>query len=209
MRRKRGILCVILLLVMFSAFQAWAAEPKKGVLRMSGDNTWEAYANGKKIGSGVDWQQVGAYEFDLVNGSAVIAIHVHDAEPAAAGVGGMLADIVLDDDTYFGTGINEGEWKASADDSFLDDDEWIEPNFDDSGWEEPVVYDQFGAGVWAGGTAIMQGVLQEPDCTAFWIWAGPNNAADEVFFRFTIGENVAVEPQSKVTTTWGQIKAVY
>ena len=209
MRMGRGVLCVIFLLVMFSASQTWAAEPTKGVLRMSGDNTWEAYVNGEEVGVGFDWQQVGAYEFDLVNGSATIAIHVHDAEPAAAGVGGMLADIVLDDDTYFGTGINEGEWKASADDSFLDNDEWIEPNFDDSGWEEPVVYDLFGAGVWGGGAGAMRAVLQDPDCTAFWVWAGPNNVADEVFFRFTVGENAAVEPQHKAATTWGQIKAIY
>lgn len=206
---RRVVLCVILLLVMFSVFQVWAAEPKKGVLRMSGDNTWEAYANGEKIGEGNNWQAVGAYEFDLKNGSAVIAIHVHDAEPGAAGVGGMLADVVLDDDTYFGTGIEEDEWKASADDSFLDDDEWIEPNFDDGNWEEPVVYDLFGGGVWGGGAGAMRAVFQDPDCTAFWVWAGPNDVADEVFFRFTIGENLAVEPQSKAATTWGQIKALY
>ena len=204
---RRVILCVILLLVMFSAFQALAAEPTKGVLRMSGDNSWEAYVHGEKVGEGANWQAVGAYEFDLKSGSAVIAIHVHDAEPGAAGVGGALADIVLDDDTYFGTGIEEGEWKASADDSFLKDDAWIDPNFDDSDWEEPVVYDLFGAGVWGFGAAAMNAVLHDPDCTAFWIWAGPNDAADEVFFRFTIGENVAVEPQSKVATMWGQIKA--
>jgi hypothetical protein len=176
---------------------------------MSGDNTWEAYVNGEEVGVGFDWQAVVAYEFDLVNGSAVIAIHVHDAEPGAAGVGGMLADIVLDDDTYIGTGIEEGEWKASADDSFLDHDEWIEPNFDDSGWEEPVVYDLFGAGVWGGGAGAMKAVLNDPDCTAFWVWAGPNDTADEVFFRHTIGGNFAVESQSKAATTWGQIKAAY
>jgi len=203
------VLCVILLLVMFATLQTWAAEPTKGVLRMSGDNTWEAYVNGDEVGVGFDWQAVGAYEFDLVNGSAVVAIHVHDAEPGAAGVGGMLADIVLDDDTYIGTGIEGDEWKASADDSFLNNDEWIEPNFDDSNWEEPVLYDLFGGGVWGGGAGAMRAVLNDPDCTAFWVWAGPNDGADEVFFRYTIGENVAVEPQGKIAATWGQMKAVY
>jgi len=206
---RKGLVCVIVILLMFAAGQMLAAAPKTGVLRVSGDNTWEAYVNGEQVGTGVDWQQVGAYEFELKNGFAAIAVHVHDAEPGAAGVGGFLADIILDDDTYIGTGIEGDEWKASADDSFLKDDEWIQPDFDDSGWEEPVVYDLFGGGVWSGGTGVMKQVLQDPDCTAFWIWAGPNNTADEVFFRFTIGKNVAVESRGKCAVTWGQMKAVY
>jgi len=202
-------ICVIAILIVFSATQAWAAEPKTGVLRVSGDNTWEAYANGEQVGTGADWQQVGAYDFVLTNGSAVLAVHVHDAEPGAAGVGGFIADIVLDDGTYIGTGIEGDEWKASADDSYLNDEEWIEPGFDDSNWEPPIVYDAFGAGVWGFGAATMRQVLHDPDCIAFWVWAGPNDAADEVFFRFTIGENMAVESRGKGAITWGQIKAAY
>ena len=203
------IICVTVVLIAISAIQAWAADPKKGVLRVSGDNTWEAYVNGEQVGVGFDWQAVGAYEFDLKNGSAVIAVHVHDAEPGGAGSGGFLADIVLDNGDYIGTGIEGHDWKASADDSYLENDEWIEPGFDDSGWEAPMLYDLFGGGIWGFGAGAMRNVLQDPDCTAFWIWAGPNNVNDEVFFRYTIGEGAAVEPRGKSAVTWGQVKAMH
>jgi len=204
MRMRSSFICVVVLLMAFTAIQASAAEPKKGILRVSGDNNWEAYVNGEEVGRGFNWQEVGFYEFELKNGFAVIAVHVHDAEPGGAGSGGFLADIILDDGTYIGTG-DEG-WKASKDDSYLKNDEWIDPNFDDSGWEEPQLYEQFGGGIWGFGAAAMRQVLKDPDCTARWIWAGPYNVADEVFFRYTIGKNVAVEPCGKYAITWGQMK---
>ena len=200
--------CVVVLLIAFAATQVSAAEPKKGILRVSGDNTWEAYVNGEEVGRGADWQQVGVYEFELQNGFAIIAVHVHDAEPGPAGVGGFLADIILDDGTYIGTG--ESDWKASNNDSYLKDDAWIDPNFDDSDWEEPQLYEKFGGGVWAFGAGTMGQFLKDPDCTANWIWAGPNGVADEVFFRYTIGKGkMAVEPCGKCAVTWGQMKAIY
>lgn len=209
---RKVSICVIILLVV--AIQTFAAEPKKGTLRMSGDNTWEAYIDGEKVGQGADWQAVGVYEFDIVNGSFVAAIHVHDAEPGAAGVGGFLGDIVLDNDEYFATGDvgKDGKqtWKCSDDDSYLKNDDWVEPQFNDDDWMEPTLYEQFGGGVWGGGAAAMKnGGLQDPDCEAFWCWAGPNNTADEVFFRYTYGENLAVEPVSKSATTWGMLKSKF
>jgi len=45
---RSGLTCVVLV-IMFAAIRASAAEPKAepkiGVLRISGDNTWEAYVN--------------------------------------------------------------------------------------------------------------------------------------------------------------------
>lgn len=206
---RRILICVISIIIMSSAIMASAAEPKTGVLRVSGDNTWEAYVNGEEVGRGSDWQQVGVYEFELRNGSAVIAVHVHDAEPGGAGSGGFLADIILDDGTYIGTGIEGDEWKASNDDSYLKDGGWLEPDFDDIGWDEPMVYDLFGGGIWGFGAGTMRQFLKDPDCTAFWIWAGANNQFDEVFFRYTIGEGAAVDPVGKGAITWGQIKAMH
>jgi hypothetical protein len=197
------------LVLLFSAIGVSAAEPQTGVLRVSGDNTWEAYINGEEVGSGADWQQVGVYEFNLIKGSAVIAVHVHDAEAGASGSGGFLADIVLDDGTYIGTGIEGDDWKGSSDDSYLGDTEWTEPDFDDSGWDEIQIYDAFGGGIWGFGADTMRQFLKDPDCTAFWIWAGENNVTDEAFFRYTIGESFAVEPCDKCAVTWGQVKAEF
>lgn len=174
-------------------------------LRVSGDNSWVAFVNGEQVGEGNDWQAVGDYEFDLVDGGAVIAIYVHDAEPGAAGVGGALADIVLDDGQYFGS---DATWKADAGVPIADrNDGWEQPNFDDSGWEAAEQMDQFGAGVWGFGADTMRGVLNNPDCTAYWVWAGPNDGADDIYLRFTIPGTSAVEPVEKAATTWGSIKA--
>ena len=203
----RTVVCILIVLLL--AVQVFAAEPKSGILRVSGDNTWVAYVHGKEVGRGADWQAVGAYPFDLIKGSAVIAVYVHDLEPGASGVGGFLGDIVLDNGDYIGTGIEGHDWKASSDPKYMKDDSWIKPDFDDSKWEEPHVYDKFGAGVWGFGAGAMRNVLKNPDCTAFWVWAGPNDASDDVFFRYTIGKAFAVDSNGKISTTWGFLKAEY
>ncbi len=198
--QKRMTFAVVILFSLGMCLSAVAANR----LRVSGDNTWMAFVNGEQVGEGSDWQAVGDYEFDLIDGGAVIAIYIHDAEPGAAGVGGALADIALDDGGYFGS---DETWKADAGDPIADrNDGWETINFDDSGWEPAFQLDQFGSGVWAGGTNNMKKVLNNPDCTAFWIWAGPNDGADEVYLRFTIPGTSPVEPVGKITATWGQIK---
>ena len=204
---REAFIYLSILIIVLAATQVSVAEPRTGLLRVSGDNTWEAYVNGEEVGRGADWQEVGLYEFELTNGSAVIAVHVHDAEPGASGSGGFLADIVLDNGAYIRTG-DEG-WKASQNDAYLKDKNWVKPNFDDSGWEEPQLYDQFGGSIWGFGAGVMRQFLHDPDCTAYWIWAGPNDGADEAFFRYAIGENVAVRPYEKYAVKWGQIKVAY
>ena len=201
---KRFILSIfVFTLAMGFCFSASAANR----LRVSGDNTWVAFVNGEKVGEGSDWQAVGVYEFDLMNGGAVIAIYIHDAEPGAAGVGGALADIVLDDGSYYGS---DETWKADAGDPIEQrNDGWETVDYDDSGWENAHQMDQFGAGVWGGGTAAMKNNgLSDPDCTAYWVWAGPNDGADEVYLRFTIPGTIvtAVKSAGKLATSWGSLK---
>lgn len=198
--QKRTILAVVILFSLGMCLSAVAANR----LRVSGDNVWVAFVNGEQVGEGSNWQAVGDYEFDLIDGGAVIAIYIHDAEPGAAGVGGALADIVLDDGGYF---PSDETWKADAGEPIADrNDGWETIDFDDSGWEPAFKLDQFGGGVWGGGAAAMRAVLNNPDCTAFWVWAGPNDVADEVYLRFTIPGTSSVEPVEKIAVTWGQIK---
>lgn len=183
------------------------------VVRVSGDNSWVVFIDGEKVAEGADWQQVTTSEFELDNGFAVIAVYVHDAEPGASGVGGFLADIILDDDTYIGTSDYEGDeedtwpgWKSDGGEVLADrNDDWEQPDFDDSDWDEPQEYDQFGGGVWGFGAGAMKNVLHDPDCLAYWIWHGPNDGEDDVYFRYTIG-TLAVNSMNKLATTWGKIK---
>ncbi|MFQ6041373.1 MAG: hypothetical protein ACE5PV_10995 [Candidatus Poribacteria bacterium] len=216
MKKKLHVLCFwgfALLFVIGVSFSF--AKAKKGTLRVSGDNSWTAFVNGKEVASGADWQRPTVSEFELTDGFAVIAVYVHDAEPGGAGSGGFLADIILDDGTYIGTSdYQDGKkdtwpgWKSDGGKILSDrKDGWEKVKFDDKDWDEPQEYEQFGGGIWGFGAAVMKQTLHDPDCIAHWIWHGPNNVEDDVYFRYTIGE-FAVNPGEKLTTTWGQIKSI-
>ena len=183
------------------------AVPKKGTLRVSGDNTWVAFINGEEVAASGNWQAPTVSEFELDNGFAQIAVYVHDAEPGAAGRGGFLADIVLDDKPdYIGTG--EDGWRCDTG-KLLDDrkDGWEKVDFDDSNWEDELeIYEKFGAGIWGFGAPQMRQILKDPDCEANWVWCGPNDAEDDIYFRYTIG-TLSVEPADKLTTTWAALKS--
>ena len=186
--------------------QTTYAKPKKGTLRVSGDNTWTAFIDGKEVAQSGNWQAPTVSEFTLKNGAAVIAVYVHDAEPGAAGRGGFLADIILDDKpNYIGTG--EDGWRCDTGkpiDSRKDG--WEKVDFDDSKWEDELeIYEKFGAGIWGFGAPQMRQILKDPDCEANWVWCGPNDAEDDIYFRYTIG-TLPVEPQDKLATTWAGIK---
>ena len=179
------------------------AVPKNGTLRISGDNTWVAFINGEEVAASGNWQVPTVSEFKLDNGFAQIAVYVHDAEPGAAGRGGFLADIILDDKPdYIGTG--EDGWRCDTGE-LLDDrkDGWEKVDFDDSDWEDELeIYEKFGGGIWGFGAAIMEQILKDPECEANWVWCGPNDAEDDIYFRYTIG-TLSVEPEDKLATTWG------
>lgn len=200
-------LTLILLLSGMLLIQIADAVPKKGTLRVSGDNTWVAYINGEEVAASGNWQAPTVSEFELDNGFAQIAVYVHDAEPGAAGRGGFLADIILDDKPdYIGTG--EDGWRCDTGELLADrKDGWEQVDFDDSDWEDELeIYEKFGGGIWGFGAAIMEQILKDPDCEANWVWCGPNDAEDDIYFRYTIG-TLSVEPEDKLATTWGALKS--
>lgn len=176
-----------------------------GVVRVNGDNSWSVFINGTLMDEGSDWQAPTITSFDE-GGAATIAIFVHDAEPGAAGVGGFLADVVLDDGTYITT--EDPRWSCDAGIA-LDDrgDGWEASGFNDSSWSALTILDQFGSGVWGGGTAAIAAALGDPESTSFWSWCGPNDVEDELYFRIVIGDDgTAVEPAGKVATRWASLK---
>lgn len=205
----RNFMYTIIAVFLCSLFFIHTANsvPKNGTLRVSGDNTWVAFVNGEKVAESNNWQQVTVSDFTLDDGFAVIAVYVHDAEPGAAGKGGFLADIILDDKPkYIGTG--EEGWRCDTGKLLAQrNDGWEKINFDDSDWEDELeIYEKFGAGIWGFGAAAMRQFLKDPDCEANWVWCGPNDVEDDIYFRYTIG-TLPVEPRGKITTTWGNLKA--
>ena len=208
--KNQFMFCItlILLLAGIIVVQTTNAVPKKGTLRVSGDNTWIAYVNGEKVAEHVHWNQPTVSKFELDKGFAVIAVYVHDNEPGAQGRGGFLADIILDSKPdYIGTG--EDGWRCQAGKPIAQrNDGWEKADYDDSDWETKLqIYEKFGAGIWAGGANDMRNLFGEPECTANWVWCGPNDVEDDIYFRYTIGQ-LPVEPSGKITTTWGELKSV-
>ena len=206
---KRFPICLTLILLMLGSlilFQMADAAARKGTVRVSGDNSWVVFVNGEEVARNDNWQVPTVSDFTLDSGYALIAIYVHDAEPGAQGRGGFLADIILDDKpNYIGTG--EDGWRCQAGKPIADrKDGWEKMNFDDSDWEDELeIYEKFGAGIWGFGAGTMREVLNDPDCEANWVWCGPNDGEDDVYFRYTIGQ-LPVEPKGKVTTSWARIK---
>lgn len=206
--KNRLMLCLGVTLFLSSILltQMTDAVPKKGTLRVSGDNTWTAFIDGKEVAQSENWQAPTVSEFTLKNGFAVIAVYVHDAEPGNAGRGGFLADIILDaKPDYIGTG--EDGWRCDTGKPIADrKDGWEKVDFDDSKWEDELeIYEKFGEGIWGFGAAQMRQILNDPDCEANWVWCGPNDVEDDIYFRYTIG-TLPVEPQDKLATTWARIK---
>ncbi len=180
------------------------------IVRVSGDNTWKVFVDGELMAESGDWQAPTTTEFDVdKNGRALIAIYVHDAEPGGAGVGGMIADIQLDDGTYIPTSEEEPGWVCDSPIPGVPiadrDDGWEMPNFDDSEWIPLTYYDPFGAGVWGFGAAAMTAAFGDPEVEAFWCWCMPNNETDEVYFHYRLG-SLAVESDGKLATAWGSLK---
>ena len=177
-------------------------------VRVSGDNAWMVFHDGEVIAESANWQAPTVTEFDVdKNGRALIAIYVHDAEPGGAGVGGMLADIQLDDGTYIPTTEETAGWTCDFGDPIEDrNDDWETVNFDDSEWIPLTFYDLFGAGVWGFGAAAMTAAFGDPEVVANWCWCMPNNETDDVYFHFRIG-SLAVEADGKSATTWATLKA--
>ena len=206
--KNQFMFCIMLILLLASIIivQTTNAVPKKGTLRVSGDNTWIAYVNGEKVADHIHWNEPTVSKFELDKGFAVIAVYVHDNEPGGQGRGGFLADIILDaKPDYIGTG--EDGWRCDTGKLLADrKDGWEEVDFDDSKWEDELeIYEKFGGGIWGFGAAQMRAILKDPDCEANWVWCGPNDAEDDIYFRYTIG-TLAVEPEDKLTTTWARIK---
>ena len=199
---KKFIVPTILTLALaLVASNLWGAT-----LRINGDNSWVGFVNGEEVAEGDNWQQASITEFDMPDGYAVIAVYVHDAEPGAAGRGGALFDVILDDDTYI---PSDDTWKADAGPPLADrNDGWEQLDFDDGGWDNATQLDQFGSGIWGFGADTMRETLKDPDSTAYWVWAGPNDVEDDVYFRKIVGTlpTTPVEPDGKVTTTWGALK---
>ena len=135
---------------------------KAAVLRISCDNHFEAWLNGKLVGKGDDWALPGQFEVrkDLTNGRNVLAILGRNAGGVAA-----LA-VSLEVTTAKGEKIQvvtDGSWKMST----KEESGWQQASFDDAKWGKPAVHGKMGMPPWGpilgGAASLVAGEPQEPE----------------------------------------------
>lgn len=101
-------------------------KPHRAILRITCDNGYTVWINGKHIGSGNRWEIVGEYDVTpYINvGKNVISIQARNEGDAA----GLIAEIVLDSSIAIST---DSTWLCS---SKITRPEWLGLNFDDAKW---------------------------------------------------------------------------
>ena len=116
---------------------------KSAKLRITCDNSFVAFINGKQVGSGKDWAS--PVELDirphLQNGDNVIAVEARNAGALA----GLLASIDLVSAKGVGTHIvSDGEWQVSKQKK----EGWMAPSIETSGWTGAYVIGPLGSAPW-------------------------------------------------------------
>ena len=105
-------------------------KPHEARIAVTADNAYSLYVNGRLVGSDGDWYSLETYDIvrHLRPGDNVIAAHVHNEGPGAAGL--LLEGWVhLPDGTALRL-VSDPSWKASP----TSQDGWEQVGFDDRGW---------------------------------------------------------------------------
>ena len=113
--------------------------PAKARIRITCDNAYTLFVNGKQIGSGVSWERVQQYDLGktLVAGSNIIAIKAHNEGESM----GLIAEYVAGDQRV-GT---DSTWLSARDEA----KGWQDIAFNDSGWVKAGKISSFPESLWA------------------------------------------------------------
>ena len=114
------------------------------------DNIYTLYVNGKLVGSGMNWQAVQRYTVAFENTTKVtVAVYAGQDPGSLAQVGLICAGVVWNSQERDPQGkpfATDATWKTDPNDKF--DRKFLQPNFNDSNWENAVVEFPYGQGVW-------------------------------------------------------------
>ena len=124
------------------------ASIKRARLSISADNKFDAWANGRKIGSGADWHAPLRFEVAsfLTPGTNVLAIRAENLPgPPDHNPAGLLARLTVD----FNGGSNivllsDSTWRVARNPS----GKWTDRGFDDGMWAEAKIGAHYGEGPW-------------------------------------------------------------
>ena len=116
---------------------------KKAVLRISCDNGYTAFVNGKQVGTGSTWAQPGVYDVttQLRSGDNVIAVEATNEGSLA----GLVARLDLTDAAGKSTSlVTDSDWNVRGDKVAG----WMAPSEDPKGWSRPHLHGALGMAPW-------------------------------------------------------------
>ncbi len=140
---------------------------------ISGDDGYEIYINGLRLGSNNSWQNAEEYLAPMREGKNVIAVKATNFDNA----GGLIAEVYAKNKFW----PSDAAWKVSL----IEATNWPGFDFDDSGWTAATAHGAHGtAQPWA----QFQNVRgMSTDKGVQWIWSADNRRDNVVYLRFVIG----------------------
>ncbi|HVV98992.1 MAG TPA: GDSL-type esterase/lipase family protein [Planctomycetaceae bacterium] len=143
-----------------------AAEPESGSIVVTGDNRYELFVNGRRIGAGENWQQADRYNLKgiLAPGPNVIAIVAANGDNGPAGLAAELtATLANGDKIAIGTDASWKGMKAGWDGGDAKSPRWKGLKFEDDAWKDAVPLGAFKkAAPWGDKIKTVDAVVAEP-----------------------------------------------
>src|SRR5262249_381768 len=125
------------------------AKIKQARLYVSADDKFEAWLNGKRVGSGADWRTAEQFEVGrfLRPGRNVLAVRAENAPvpPRPKHPAGLMASLAVELDSGVSLSVaSDSEWRCSKTIAPT----WTSTDFDDSAWPRVGVVGKYGDGPW-------------------------------------------------------------
>jgi hypothetical protein len=151
---------------------------------ISGDDGYEIYVNGSRLGGDNTWQNAEEYLAPLREGKNVIAVRATNFDNAA----GLVAEVSAGDQHW----PTDTAWKVSI----VEENNWQGIDFDQSLWAAATMHGAHGTALpWAQFQNV-SGISTEKGVQ--WIWSANNRADNVVYLRFVIGESDTQPPAAPV-----------
>lgn len=146
---------------------------------VSGDDKYEMFINGVRVGANATWQTAEEYSVPLLDGKNLIAVKAENWDQAGA----FLAEVYAAGNFW----PSDTKWKVSL----ADENGWQQISFDDSNWSAATSHGLHGvAQPWA----QFQNVAGiSTDKGVHWIWSADKRQEHVVYLRFTVPLGVDVQ----------------
>lgn len=152
---------------------------------VSGDDKYELYINGARMGSNASWYTAEEYTAPLIKGKNVVALKAENWDQAGA----VLAEVYAQGEFW----PSDTKWKVSV----TEENGWQGIDFNDGNWSAATSHGLHGsAHPWVqfqsvGGISTHKNV--------HWIWSADKRQEHVVYFRFVVPIGIDVKPPATPT----------